>query len=470
LDRSRAIVDLARVPVAKETLVPHSRATIDVDRFIDERPLSGLQWRVLLLCFAIVLLDGWDTAAIGFVAPAIMSEWGIAKALFGPVLSAAMFGLAAGALLAGPVSDRIGRKAVLIASVVAFGTFSLLCGFAHDVVELTVLRFLTGLGLGAAMPNTTTLVSEYVPARSKAFLLTLMFTGFTLGSGLGGFGAAWLIPHFGWRSVLVAGGILPLILAVALPAALPESVRFLVLRGGNLTRVARILTRMGGVAVSPNATFVIAEPKVEAHRSVRSLLCAGYAGVTARLWLTYFMGLVIIYLLTGWLPTLMRDAGFSIERAALITGIFQIGGSLGSVAIGWVMDRLNRRLVVSASYAIGATCVLMLGRIDLTPVLFATVLLLAGLFLSGAQTGMNALAPMSYPTAMRATGASWMLGIGRCGGITGSLIGGPLLAMGLTGANLFSLLAIPAAIAAVALTAGTRRTAGHDPLVAPALH
>jgi AAHS family 4-hydroxybenzoate transporter-like MFS transporter len=450
--------------------MPDSPATIDVARFMDERPLSGLQWRVLLLCFAIVLLDGWDTAAIGFVAPAIMSEWRIAKALFGPVLSAVMFGLAAGALLAGPVSDRIGRKAVLIASVLAFGSFSLLCGFADDVVELTVLRFLTGLGLGAAMPNTTTLVSEYVPARSKAFLLTLMFTGFTLGSGPGGFGAAWLIPHFGWRSVLIAGGVLPLLLALVLPLALPESVRFLVLRGGRSTRIADILTRIGGVALSPSTRFVLAEPKAEARRSVRSLFSGGFAAITTRLWLTYFMGLLIIYLLTGWLPTLMRDAGFTIERAALVTGIFQIGGSIGSIGIGWIMDRLNRRLVVSASYAIGAMCVLMLGRIELTPMLFATVLLLAGLFLSGAQTGMNALAPMSYPTAMRATGASWMLGIGRCGGISGSLVGGPLLAMGLSGANLFSLLAIPAAIAAVALMAGTRETAGHDPHVAPALH
>jgi AAHS family 4-hydroxybenzoate transporter-like MFS transporter len=448
----------------------HHGATIDVARFIDERPLSRLQWRVLLLCFAIVLLDGWDTAAIGFVAPAIMAEWGVHKALFGPVLSAAMFGLAIGAILAGPVSDRIGRKAVLIGSVVAFGAFSLLCGYAHNLIELTALRFLTGLGLGAAMPNTTTLVAEYVPARSKAFLLTLMFTGFTLGSGLGGFGAAWLIPHFGWRSVLIVGGAIPLILVVILPAALPESVRFLVVRGGNAPRIARILSRIAGIAVSAQAKFVLAEPKTAARRSVRSLFSPGYATLTTRLWLTYFMGLLIIYLLTGWLPTLMRDAGVSIERAALITGIFQIGGSVGSVGIGWVMDRLNRRKVVSASYAIGALCILVLGRVELSPILFATVLLLAGLFLSGAQTGMNALAPMSYPTAMRATGASWMLGIGRCGGITGSLVGGPLLAMGLTGTQIFSLLAIPAAIAAISLVAGARRLAADEGLLVNPLH
>lgn len=428
-----------------------SAGPINVARFIDDRPISGLQWRILALCFLIVLLDGWDTAAIGFVAPSIMSEWGLAKALFGPVLSAAMFGLAAGALLGGPISDRIGRKAVLVASVIAFGGFSVLCGYAHNAVELTVLRFLTGLGLGAAMPNTTTLVSEYVPARSKAFLLTLMFTGFTLGSGLGGFAASWLIPNLGWRSVLIVGGVLPLLLVPLLISVLPESVRFLVLRGGQGKRIARTLSRIGGTTLSAQSSFVLAEPRVEARRSVRRLFSVGFSALTSRLWLTYFMGLLIIYLLTGWLPTLMRDAGFSIERAALITGIFQIGGSIGSVGIGWVMDRVDRRLVVGLSYAIGAACVLTLGFISIAPGLFSMVLLLSGLFLSGAQTGMNALAPMSYPTAMRATGASWMLGIGRCGGITGSLIGGPLLAMGLSTGNLFSLLAVPAAIAAAGM-------------------
>ena len=424
---------------------------IDVVQFIDDRPMSGLQWRILVLCFLIVLLDGWDTAAIGFVAPSVMAEWGIAKSMFGPVLSAAMFGLAAGALLAGPISDRIGRKTVLVASVITFGGFSLLCGLADNVYQLTVLRFLTGLGLGAAMPNATTLVSEYVPARSKAGLLTVMFTGFTLGSGLGGFASAWLIPHFGWRSVLLAGGALPLLLVLVLAFALPESVRFLVLRGGRDDRIARVLSMIGRLTLDRNIGFAMSEIRVDARHSVRSLFALAFKQLTVRLWVTYFMGLLIIYLLTGWLPTLMRDAGFSIERAAFITGIFQIGGSVGSLAIGFVMDRLDRRRVVAASYAIGAVCVLLLGRYTLAPEVFATVLFLCGLFLSGAQTGMNALAPMSYPTAMRATGASWMLGVGRCGGITGSLIGGPLLAMGLSMSDLFGLLSVPAALAAIAL-------------------
>lgn len=239
---------------------------------------------------------------------------------------------------------------------------------------------------------------------------------------------------------------LPLLIAV-----LPESVRFLVLRGGQGAGIARILSRIGGTRVPANASFELIEPAVQARHSARSLFSGGFAVLTSRLWLSYFMGLLIIYLLTGWLPTLMRDAGFSIERAAFITGIFQIGGSVGSVGIGYVMDRVDRRRVVGASYAIGAVCVLLLGFLAISPGLFSVVLLLCGIFLSGAQTGMNALAPMSYPTAMRATGASWMLGIGRCGGITGSLIGGPLLAMGLSSGNLFSLLAVPAAVAAAGM-------------------
>src|ERR1700726_2182725 len=147
--------------------------SVDIKAFIDARKMSVYQWLVLVLCFLIVMMDGLDTAVMGFVAPVIMHDWSVSRAAFGPVMSAAMVGLAIGALVAGPAADRVGRKKVLIGSVFCFGLFSLMCAFAGSPTQLMLLRFLTGLGLGAAMPNSTTLLSEYVPSRSRSLLLTI---------------------------------------------------------------------------------------------------------------------------------------------------------------------------------------------------------------------------------------------------------------------------------------------------------
>ena len=192
-------------------LKPTVDAAVDVKDWIDSRPVSPYQWLILSLCFLIVLFDGFDVAVMGFIAPSLMQDWGLSRAAFGPVMSAGMIGLAIGALTAGPYADRLGRKVLLIA-VTGFSLLSLACAFARNPYELAVLRLLTGIALGAAMPNSTTLLAEYLPERCRSLLITVMFTGFNMGSGLGGFLAAWLIPQQGWQSVLLAGGVLPLAL------------------------------------------------------------------------------------------------------------------------------------------------------------------------------------------------------------------------------------------------------------------
>ncbi|MFD0938624.1 MFS transporter, partial [Methylobacterium trifolii] len=217
---------------------------VDVRPVIDAGGFSGLQRLTFALCFCIVLLDGFDTAAIGYIAPSLTAEWGVGRAAMAPVLSAALFGLAFGALSAGPLADRFGRKAVLVAAVFEIGVACLASAFSGDLTQLVALRFLTGLGLGAAMPNAVTLTSEYCPAPRRALLTNMMFSGFPLGAAAGGFLAAWMIPLFGWRSVLVLGGVAPLLLAVLLVPALPESLRYLVARGAPTARIRAVLARI----------------------------------------------------------------------------------------------------------------------------------------------------------------------------------------------------------------------------------
>lgn len=207
-----------------------SGRTIDIKAFIDERPISAYQWLLVALCFLVVTADGMDVAIMGFVAPSIIADWHISRPAFGLVMSAAPIGLVIGALAAGPASDRIGRKGVLITSVFLFGVFTIATAFTTTPTSMALLRVLTGIGLGAAMPNTTTLLSEYAPQRKRALLITIMFTGFNLGSALIGFVAGWLIPTHGWRSVLIFGGGLPLVLIPLQIWLLPESARLLAVR------------------------------------------------------------------------------------------------------------------------------------------------------------------------------------------------------------------------------------------------
>jgi AAHS family 4-hydroxybenzoate transporter-like MFS transporter len=424
---------------------------LDVRAHINGRAMSGYQWLLLLLCFLIITTDGIDVAIMGFLAPAITKEWGISKAAFGIVMSAAPIGLAIGALMIGPLSDRYGRKRLLMVAVAWFGLFSVLASQAGDVVSLSALRFLTGLGLGAAMPNTTTLLSEYVPEGRRGTLLAIMFTGFNLGSALVGFGAAALLPHYGWRMVLVVGGAIPLACLPLYIFLVPESVRFLVVNKYPAPRIAGTLKRVVGGDVPADATFTISEQRVEGKAKVGALLAPAFRSVTLSLWATYFMGLLVIYLLSGWLPTLIKEAGLPIERAANITAMFQLGGTVGALFVGWLMDRWTPNKVIAATYLGGAALILVVASSSVQAATFGTLVLLAGFCMSGAQTGLNAFAPQCYPTAVRATGVSWMQGIGRFGSIFGSATGGILLSLGWGFSAVIAVLAIPATLAALSI-------------------
>ena len=431
-------------------------ASVDVKAFIDQRKMTSMQWLLLALCFAVVAVDGMDVAIMGFLAPSILQEWGASRASFGVVMSAAPFGLVIGALVAGPASDRLGRKTVLTASVLLFGLFTIATAYAHDLTEMTVLRLLTGVGLGAAMPNSTTLLSEYVPQRSRSLLIAVMFTGFNLGSGVVGFIAAGLIPTHGWRSVLVLGGAMPLLLVPLLIVLLPESARFMIVRGRPAARIAAVLGRICRTSFPLGTTFHAPEPPTVAKKSIGVLFSTGYGRMTAALWVTYFMGLLVIYLLTGWLPTLIKDAGLPISAAATITAMFQIGGTVGAILVGWAMDRSVPTRVIGAAYAAGAVCILCLGAGGALSGSLTLLVAAAGFFMSGAQTGLNAFAPNCYPTMARATGVSWMLGMGRFGSITGSMVGGVLLSMGWGFGAIISLLAVPAVLAGLAVLMARR--------------
>ncbi|MDB5939228.1 MAG: putative 4-hydroxybenzoate transporter protein [Polaromonas sp.] len=424
---------------------------VDIQTFLNENRFSGYQWLIFALCFFIVLLDGFDTAAIGFIAPSLIGEWGVARPALAPVLSAALFGLAAGALSAGPLADRLGRKLVLVGSVLVFGIACLGSAFAGDLTQLTVLRFVTGIGLGAAMPNAVTLMSEYCPAPRRAMLTNAMFSGFPLGAAFGGFLASWMIPHFGWRSVLVLGGVAPLLLVVVMVLLLPESVRYMVAKGQPVERIRAVLSRISTTAQQAQSFFMTeTKASVEGQSGLGVVLSPAYRTGSLMLWLAYFMGLVIFYALINWMPILFKDAGIAPKDATLIAALFPLGG-VGAIFFGWLMDRFNGNKIIAVGYALTAASIYAIGQMAGSVGLLVLVVFVAGTLMNTAQSSMPALAAGYYPTQGRATGVAWMLGIGRFGGIAGSFLVAELARRQLDFPTIFAIIAIPGVIAAVAL-------------------
>lgn len=431
----------------------HGRAAgaVNVQDFLDQHRFSPYQWLIFGLCFLIVLLDGFDTAAIGFIAPSLVQDWGVTRPALAPVLSAALFGLAAGAIAAGPLSDRIGRRLVLALSVLLFGAACAWSAFAGNVTELAILRFVTGLGLGAAMPNAVTLMSEFCPRRKRAMLTNAMFCGFPLGAALGGFLAAWMIPLWGWRSVLLLGGLAPLLAGLLILLLLPESVRFLVARGASQDRVRAILRRISGSADAARS-FVTGDSGVVSGTGggVKLILSRAYLAGTVMLWLAYFMGLVIFYALVNWMPLLLRDAGLSAQDATLVSALFPLGG-VGAVLSGWLMDRYNPNAVIAIGFALTAASVFAIGHSAHELALLVTVVLVAGVVMNTAQSSLPALAAAYYPTQGRATGVAWMMGVGRLGGIAGSFLVAELARLRFGIEGIFGVVALAGVVATLAL-------------------
>jgi AAHS family 4-hydroxybenzoate transporter-like MFS transporter len=422
---------------------------IDVAGFIDGQPVGRFQVGLLLTCAAVLFLDGFDTQAIGYVAPAIAREWNLGKAALGPVFSAGLFGLMIGALLLSPAADRFGRKKIIILSTVAFGAGALATAFVEGVGALIFIRFLTGLGLGGAMPNAIAMTSEFSPRRRRATMVMLMFCGFSIGGALGGLVSAALIPHFGWRMVFIVGGVAPLLMAPILALKLPESVRFLALAGNADARVGQLLGLINPKAAFALATrFVVNEPELKGI-PVKHLFKGERTLVTLLLWVLFFMSLLDIYFLSNWLPTVLADFGASVSKAAEVGSLLQIGGVVGTVLLGSIIDRFSFR-AVALVYFVAVFAIAAIGQLGHSIVLIGSAIFVAGFCVAGGQIASNALAAGFYPTSVRATGVGWALGIGRIGSIVGPLVGGVLLSLKWSAGEVFLAAAVAALCAALA--------------------
>jgi MFS transporter, AAHS family, 4-hydroxybenzoate transporter len=430
-------------------------AVIDIDAIIDTRKVGAYQVAIGALGACALFVEGFDTSAIGYIAPAIAREWQVPSDTLGTILSADLLGLFPGYLFLAPLSARIGHKRMVVACTIAFGLLTFLTITATNVPMLIAFRFLTGVGVGGAMPSAVALTGEYFPERMRSTSITLVYIGYSIGQIGAGIVAGTLLAAYGWQSVLAFGGIVTLLFAGAFVFALPESLEFLVNRGNGEARARAILRRIApDLSIAGNARL-IAGAQGTRKVAMRQLLQEGRGLGTVLAWAGMFMNLMIYFFLQKWLTSLLVMVGLTQGQAIQATTLSLAGGIVAAFIVGPLMDRVGPYAVVSGLFAITTLAAIAMGAVLASPEPMAVLAasLAVGFCLSGGQKANNALAVYFYPTALRGTGLGWGLGIGRIGGVLGPIAAGALLTSGWTPGDLFYASALPLAAGAIAIFA-----------------
>lgn len=446
-----------------------SSAPVRVQSVIDESPMNLRRWSVVLVCFAIALLDGFDTQSIAFIGSSIAEEFSMSTAGMTWVITASTVGMALGAITLGSVGDRIGRKRAIIIALAVFGIFSMLGAFAQDPWQIVALRFLIGLGMGGATPSLLALAAEYSPSSKRGLSMTLVLLGLPGGAMLGGIVAAAWLPVLGWRGIFFLGGVLPIVMLLVV-MALPESPSYLASRTDEKShRQARtLLQRMTGITIADDAPLVT-EGRETSAGSIRSLFAPEYRSSTIAICAVYLANWIAWFLLLQWMPTALHEAGLSKEAAATGTVLVNGGFIVFSFLVTALLTRVAIRSLLLSMFGLGILVALGLGLAvgGANWTLAFTLITLAGLGIGGQQLVLNYLIAERYPTRLRGTATGFSIGVGRTGSIIGSALGGWLLATAGVG-GYFAAIAVPLAVAAVAtLLLQTRPKAGEPVEVVP---
>lgn len=434
-------------------------ARIDISKIIDTVPVSALQRRTIVLLVILAVLDGFDAMMLGYAVPSIARDWEVGAAEFGVVLSASAAAMVFGSILFGSLSDRFGRRRVILVGTLLFSIFTLLTAFAWSMPVLIALRIVTGLALGGVTPNLVAMASEFTPKRIRGTVVTVLVSAMSLGGFVGGLIAAAVIPNYGWKALFVVAGGLPLIVALVAVRLLPESIAFVAMSGRREKCVDLLRALDPQASLTAETKFVYASDEAPEKASVTRLFAPGRATVTLAVWGIFFINYLILYFLMGWMPTLFEGAGMSTALASTAVALFALGGVVGGISLGRVADRLSNPVrVAMGSYLLAAACILVTAAVmGVSTGLTLLGVFVAGIGVLGSLAIMNVIAATIYPTSIRGSGVGWALGIGRLGSITGPAVGAIALALGLGASGIVSAMAIPAVLAVVLLVAVTRR-------------
>ena len=402
-------------------------ATIDVGAVIDEGRWTGYQKLLIAGTALTIILDGVDNQLLGNALPTLMREWSMPRSAFATVLAVGPFGMMVGGALGGMLGDRIGRRTALLFSVLSFAVLTLAIAAANDMFMLGLLRFLSGVGLGGAMPNAAALASEYVPRRQRPFAVTLTIVCIPLGGTLAALLAGWALPLYGWRGLFVIGGVIPVVLALVLFKVLPESPRFMASRRERWPELSAMLRRMGH-DVPADATYVDAtgETVPKSQAKLGAIFAPALRLDTIGLMGAFFFCLMANYIGFLLIPAMLTGAGFPPIVGTNANAAFNFGGVAGAIFGALVIQRLGSRVTMLGMSALAIVSALAMAatpmELDATTRLIVFFAITGGL-LNAVQTTMYALAAHVYPTDIRGTGVGAVVGFGRIGNTLASYAG-----------------------------------------------
>jgi MFS transporter, AAHS family, 4-hydroxybenzoate transporter len=408
--------------------------TVDVGAVLDEGRWTGYQKLLVFGTALTIILDGVDNQLLPNAVPRLMTEWNQPRPAFVNALAAGPFGMMIGGLLGGIMGDRFGRRTALLTSVITFAVLTIAIAYVNSIDMLLVLRFLAGVGLGGAMPNAAALASEYVPRRQRPSAVTFTIVCIPLGGFIAAEMAAQIIPAYGWRSLFLVGGAIPLVLAVILWKVLPESPRFMAQHRDRWPELNRVLRRIGH-NIPDDVTYVESSSTATAGKraTIGDLFAPFFARDTVGLWGAFFFCLMVNYVAIQLVPAMLSGAGFAQPAASRGLTMVNIGGVTGAVLGAFMIQRIGSRMTMLGMSALAVVCSFVMVGIPLNPMdtfaLMAMFLLTGGL-LNAVQTTMYALAAHVYPTEIRSTGVGAAVAFGRIGNVLAVYVGNYALGLG----------------------------------------
>ena len=402
--------------------------TFDLNELIDGQRLRALSIVFIIISALAMASDGYDLSSLGYIAPELLKQWHLKPTALVPAFSVGIIGMMIGGPAMGALGDRYGRKPMIVGGLVTIAVLDLIMTRVRHTSDLVVLRFFIGLMLGGVFPNAAALIAEITPRRIRGRVLIIVAMGVAIGIATPGLIANRLVPVYGWKAILLVGASAQLLVAGAVLLIMPESIKYLVERGGRNPQALGIARRLRpDLAIGSDSTLAV-PPAAAKQGSMRALFAGALVLVTPMLWICQAANQMANFFSLTWLPTLLQAGGASTASAGASASLFALGGLAAGLVLIFIIDRLGVVPMV-ALFLVGAPLVAGLGSTSLSPAAHAMLIAGAGFCVTGIQCGLTALLGLVYPTAVRSVGTGWTQAAGRLGALAAPLVGGLLLGL-----------------------------------------